>query len=215
MEMKNEEAYYMQSRVRFNALIQSGKENSQEAAELFYYLNKTGFNGLCRFNQSGGFNVPFGRYNSVNYQIDFANLKEIFSDYQFFCGDFMETGAEELGKNAFFFIDSPYHKSFANYSKEGFTWEDHVRLVEWAAKLEGPVLITNKATDEILELLSQNGFQYQKVRKKHTVGASAYSRKAVDEVFAWRNMSIPQHYLDDTNWKQVMRGKRRPNKKAA
>lgn len=31
-------------------------------AALFVYLNRHGYNGLCRYNAKGGFNVPFGRY---------------------------------------------------------------------------------------------------------------------------------------------------------
>ncbi|HEY3384158.1 MAG TPA: DNA adenine methylase [Vicinamibacterales bacterium] len=35
------------------------------AVALFYYLNRTGYNGLCRFNRRGAFNVPFGKYRRV------------------------------------------------------------------------------------------------------------------------------------------------------
>ncbi|MCS5947276.1 Dam family site-specific DNA-(adenine-N6)-methyltransferase [Klebsiella pneumoniae subsp. pneumoniae] len=31
-------------------------------AVLFLYLNRHGYNGLCRYNLRGEFNVPFGRY---------------------------------------------------------------------------------------------------------------------------------------------------------
>ena len=40
--------------------LSRGQSDTAEAAGLFYYLNRTGYNGLCRFNTSGGFNVPFG-----------------------------------------------------------------------------------------------------------------------------------------------------------
>lgn len=33
-------------------------------AVLFLYLNRHGYNGLCRYNLRGEFNVPFGRYKS-------------------------------------------------------------------------------------------------------------------------------------------------------
>jgi DNA adenine methylase len=74
LEMTNEKDLYYQYRARFNALIKEEKANSQEAAELFYYLNRTGYNGLCRFNQKGEFNVPFGRYRRINYQRDFRDF---------------------------------------------------------------------------------------------------------------------------------------------
>ena len=61
-EMENDEAKYYECRDRFNELLKNGKAQTAEAAGLFYYLNRTGYNGLCRFNSRGGFNVPFGSY---------------------------------------------------------------------------------------------------------------------------------------------------------
>ena len=52
----------------------TGKADTPEAAALFYYLNRTGYNGLCRFNSSGDFNVPFGRYTTINYRRDFSDV---------------------------------------------------------------------------------------------------------------------------------------------
>jgi DNA adenine methylase len=53
LEMKNAERHFYRHRARFNALLANGKEEIAEAAALFYYLNRTGYNGLCRFNRSG------------------------------------------------------------------------------------------------------------------------------------------------------------------
>ena len=72
MAMKNESGNYYASRHRFNELLQAGEAGTAEAASLFYYLNRTGYNGLCRFNRRGLFNVPFGRYRKIDYRTDFA-----------------------------------------------------------------------------------------------------------------------------------------------
>lgn len=206
LDMQYDEDLYYKYRVQFNKLIEEGKGNTKEAAELFFYLNKTGFNGLCRFNRKGFFNVPFGSFKSVNYQLDTEILKGVFSEFNFNVGDFEELGSEQFGKDAFHFIDSPYDETFSDYSQEGFDWSDHVRLIEWASKLEGPVLLTNKATDRVLELLNEHGFNYKLVAKKHTIAASGDARKAMFEVFAWKNAELPENYPIDENWRDIMRG---------
>jgi DNA adenine methylase len=50
------EVYYAR-RAEFNAAT-----DRRRKAALFVYLNRHGYNGLCRYNSRGGFNVPFGRY---------------------------------------------------------------------------------------------------------------------------------------------------------
>lgn len=72
LPMSNNRALFETYRRRFNRLIAQNKSDTAEAATLFYYLNRTGFNGLCRFNQSGFFNVPFGRYERITYTCDFT-----------------------------------------------------------------------------------------------------------------------------------------------
>ncbi len=76
--VNQEQAYYLQ-RARFNEILAKGEGRSREAAGLFYYLNRTGYNGLCRFNRSGEFNVPFGRYTRITYARDFNQYREIFN----------------------------------------------------------------------------------------------------------------------------------------
>jgi DNA adenine methylase len=61
IKFENKERPYYAHRARFNELLAAGKHRTAEAAQLFYYLNRTGYNGLCRFNNRGVFNVPFGQ----------------------------------------------------------------------------------------------------------------------------------------------------------
>ena len=76
IELTNDRAVYAHNRTRFNELIRDGQAESAEAATLFYYLNRTGYNGLCRFNARGFFNVPFGRYKRPPYRDDFSRYQK-------------------------------------------------------------------------------------------------------------------------------------------
>ncbi|MGZ8256798.1 MAG: DNA adenine methylase [Gallionella sp.] len=55
-ENNTELAFYM-LRSEFNECVDPVKKSA-----LFIYLNRHCFNGLCRYNSKGKFNVPFGRY---------------------------------------------------------------------------------------------------------------------------------------------------------
>ena len=75
LKMENNERLFYRQRTRFNELVADGQEDTAEGAALFYYLNRTGFNGLCRFNSKGEFNVPFGRYARIGYTHDFTRTR--------------------------------------------------------------------------------------------------------------------------------------------
>ena len=123
----NDKDLFYQHRTRFNELVTQDRADSQEAAELFYYLNRTCFNGLCRFNGKGQFNVPFGRYKTINYAIDFLRYVEVLSDWRFSEGDFSRIPVN----SGLRYADPPYDVEFTSYSAGGFSWQDQVRLAEW------------------------------------------------------------------------------------
>ena len=78
---------------------------TREAASLFYYLNRTGYNGLCRFNRSGEFNVPFGRYANINYRRSFVEYQSLLGTWEFSSASFDQI---QLERNDFVYADPPY-----------------------------------------------------------------------------------------------------------
>jgi len=89
MPMEKDKMPYYKYRERFNHLISKDMSDTKEAAELFYYLNRTSYNGLCRFNKQGGYNVPFGKHAQINYTRDFLQYAKIFAEWEFTSGDFV------------------------------------------------------------------------------------------------------------------------------
>lgn len=153
--MRNEEEFYYAHRQRFNQLVTNGRAKSKEAAQLFYYLNRTSYNGLCRFNRSGEFNVPFGRYKRINYAKDFSAYRRALSGWEFRTADFQDV---KLRKTDFIYADPPYDVEFRQYSKDGFSWEDQVRLAQWLAGHKGVVVASNQKTDRVVRLYRRLGF---------------------------------------------------------
>jgi DNA adenine methylase len=184
IEMHNDERTYYRHRDRFNQLVAQGDGHTREAAALFYYLNRTGYNGLCRFNRQGGFNVPFGRYTSINYATSFAGHGRQFLHWQFTNVDFE---ALLLRHDDFIYADPPYDAAFSAYAKEGFTWSDQVRLTEWLARHPGPVLLSNHATQRIEELYRDHGFRVHFLNAPRRINAKG-DRTPAKEVVALRNM---------------------------
>jgi len=156
ISMQNDKKLFYKHRERFNKLTSNGRSESKEAAELFYYLNRTCYNGLCRFNSKDQFNVPFGRYNVINYKTDFREYGKVFKNWKFTFGDFEDV---LYTKNDFIYVDPPYDVEFTQYAKENFKWNDQVRLAEFFANNKGPVVLSNQATERIIELYKGLGFR--------------------------------------------------------
>ena len=182
--MENEETAFYAARNRFNFLVRQGEHESREAAGLFYYLNRTCFNGLCRFNGKNEFNVPFGRYKTINYTRDFAPYCGLLGQWQLENHDFAQTS---LATTDFIYADPPYDTPFSRYGKDDFTWDDQLRLVRWLSKAPGPVVTTNQATPRILELYTEAGFQISTLLAPRRI-ASSGDRTPALEMLATRNV---------------------------
>jgi DNA adenine methylase len=183
--MENDEELYYVHRKRFNELLAAGQSDSAEAAALFYYLNRTAFNGLCRFNSSGEFNVPFGKYKNISYSRDFSAYQRLFSGWEFLSGDFE---AVPLEPDDFVYADPPFDVQFTQYAKEAFTWEDQVRTAEWLTRHKGPVVLSNQATERIVALYNKLGFKLQFLEAPRRISCTG-DRTPAREVLAVRNMS--------------------------
>ena len=184
LEFKNEELCYYNYRSQFNDLIQGERSNTKQAAELFYFLNRTGYNGLCRFNKRGLFNVPFGQYKHIHYMTDFSEYKTLFSAWDFESGDFELLS---VAPTDFVYADPPYDVEFTQYAKEGFNWDDQVRLARWLARHRGPVLASNQATERIIKLYDRLGFEIEILDAPRMISCTGDRTKA-QEILALKNI---------------------------
>lgn len=124
---------YLRIRSLFNKT-----SDPQERARLFVYLNRHCFNGLCRYNKSGGFNAPFGRYDRPYFP---EKEMRVFSERAqwatFRCQSFEQSFAEARPGDVIY-CDPPYlpltdTACFTAYDKGSFGIESHERLA-WLAK---------------------------------------------------------------------------------
>lgn len=184
LDFQNDVETYYKFRNKFNTLLVKGKHDSKEAAQLFYYLNRTGFNGLCRFNQSGRFNVPMGRYKKISYKDDFSEYEDAFKRWDFTNKDFEEL---DIKPSDFIYADPPYDVQFTQYAADGFTWNDQVRTAVWLSKHKGPVVLSNQATPRIKELYESLGFSLTYTMAPRMINCTG-NRGKVEEIIATRNL---------------------------
>lgn len=184
IELENDETLYYQHRELFN-LLNMGNREQKKSAELFYYLNRTGYNGLCRFNKSGGYNVPFGRYNTINYKNNFLDYQKQLNKWVFSQKDFQEL---ELLDNDFIYADPPYDVQFRQYSQQGFSWDDQERLAEYLSKHKGPVVLSNQATGKVKKLYKSLGFKLHYLDAPRRISCKPSGRHEVKEVLALRGI---------------------------
>lgn len=184
LAMRNEETLYYMHRDEFNRLVTGRWTTSKRAAELFYYLNRTGYNGLCRFNKSGAFNVPFGRYRSIRYRRDFSEYQRLLAQWKFSQSDFAKL---PLRDDDFVYADPPYDVDFRQYSSHGFDWTEQERLAQWLASHRGVAILSNQATDRIIKLYRRIGFKLVYHAAPRRISCNG-DRRPATEVLALRNL---------------------------
>jgi DNA adenine methylase len=184
LRMENDETLFYRHRARFNELVTHGHGDTADAAALFYYLNRTGYNGLCRFNSKGEFNVPFGSYKSIGYMSDFTLYRDVLQDWDFSLGDFE---ALKLQPSDFVYADPPYDVEFTAYSKGGFSWDAQVRTAEWLSRHKGPVILVNQATPRIEELYRTLGYHVRFLDAPRRISCTG-NRAPAKEILGTRNL---------------------------
>lgn len=184
IEMDNTESLYYAYRSVFNELAKTSSRWTKVAAEIFYYLNRTGFNGLCRFNKSGEFNVPYGKYASITYKRDFSEYANIVGSWTILHEDFKQSLASP---GDFVYLDPPYDATFTDYSAGGFSWGEQVYLATVYAAHDGPVVASNQWTDRIVELYRGLGFKIERVSAPRMISSDGNREDAV-EMLAMKNV---------------------------
>ncbi len=124
----NEEFYY-QIRKMFNGLI----EKKYSDALLYFFINKTAYSGMIRYNSKGEFNVPYGRYVRFNTSLVTGEHHKLLSNTDIFNLDYKAI-FEIASEDDFMFIDPPYDCVFSDYGniehKDGFNEENHIELAD-------------------------------------------------------------------------------------
>jgi DNA adenine methylase len=119
---------YSQIRDEFN----QGVKGRRRAA-MFIYLNRHGFNGLCRYNKSGGFNVPFGRYVRPYFpEKEMLHFLVVAKKATFVCDTFSAL-MNRSRRGDVVYCDPPYvplspTASFTSYAAQGFSYDQQVEL---------------------------------------------------------------------------------------
>jgi DNA adenine methylase len=177
--------YYYTVREYFNARLGS---NSIEQAARFIYLNKHCFNGLYRVNSKGQFNVPFnGKVSGASFDPD--NIRKV-SDrlhtVDLLCCDFADTVKDAAAGDLIYF-DPPYAPltptSFVDYTKEGFSYEDHVRLAELFKELTDRgvyCMLANHDTELIRELYKD--YNITEIDVRRSINRNGDNRKGKEVI---------------------------------
>lgn len=177
-------AYYLSVREAYNRKITS-HELDAECAAMMIWLNKHCYNGLYRVNSKGLFNVPYNNKNRGS-SIDAENLRTI-GQYlreaavEIRQGDF-ETACADVKPADFVYFDSPYvpvseTASFTDYTKDGFSLEDHKRLAALFRRLDAMgayVMLSNHNVALVHELY--RGFKIEAVDVKRNINRDASKR---------------------------------------
>lgn len=121
------EALYYHIRDMYNGIIPS----QYLKAVLYFFINKTAYSGMIRYNAQGEFNVPFGRYQNFNTGLLTAAHAKLLRKARILNGDYSVV-FEAAQEDDFMFLDPPYDCVFNDYGNlelaNGFDEAQHRRL---------------------------------------------------------------------------------------
>ena len=151
---KNEDLYYT-LRNMYNGL----STPKFSPAALYYFINKTAYSGMIRFNARGEYNVPYGRYKNFNTALITEQHHHLLSKAEIHNSDYRAIFALANTED-FVFLDPPYDCTFSDYGndeyKEGFNEENHRQLANDFYNLSSKAMMVIGATPLTRELYGKS-----------------------------------------------------------
>lgn len=160
------------------------------------FLNKTGYNGLYRLNSSGGFNVPFGRYNNPTIcdEVNLSLVHQALQKTKILCADFTRARAF-IEKGTLVYMDPPYRplsrtSHFTDYSAGGFGEGDQKRLAQFYCDMDARgshLLLSNSdpknedPDDEFFDEIYQD-YHIERVQAKRNINSNTLKRGKINEL---------------------------------
>lgn len=172
-------------------------------ALLFLYLNRHCYNGLCRYNLSGEFNVPFGRYKKPYFPESELNwFAEKAQQATFICEHYQLT-LQKATQGSVVYCDPPYvplstTANFTAYHTNSFNNIEQQNLAQIAHRLakekQVPVLISNHDT-----LLTREWYSdalLHVVKGRRTISRNILGRTKVNELLALYDYADQHRAID-------------------
>ena len=184
-QLTNQREVYLRLRQQFNL-----SDDAYERALLFLYLNRHGYNGLCRYNLSGKFNVPFGSYKKPYFpEAELHYFAEKAQRARFSCTSYQQV-IQQAQPDTVIYCDPPYvplskTASFTGYAREGFDLDDQAQLAilaEQAQQRGVAVVISNHDTTWTRKIYQQA--QLHSLQVGRSISQNGATRGKVAELFA-------------------------------
>lgn len=184
-DKNNDEQTYYKLREKFNS-----SNDSYLRSLLFLYMNRHGYNGLCRYNKSGGYNVPFGRYIRPYFpekELNFFAQKA--QKATFICQSYRDV-ILQANKNSVIYCDPPYvalskTASFTSYAGNSFGLDEQADLANIAEEVsqnnKATVLISNHDTVWTRKIY-QHAKALETIEVARTISQKGGERKKVAEL---------------------------------
>lgn len=184
-EKNNNVNTYLNFREKFNQ-----STRPRQRAALLLYLNRHGYNGLCRYNLQGKYNVPFGRYAKPYFpraELHYFHQKS--QGVRLLHADFSETFTHAR-EGDFIYCDPPYApmvqtSNFTSYTSVRFgeAQQRQLALLAKSAAERGVlVIISNhdtEATRSYYEFADIHAFSV-----KRTINCQSQHRRQAKELIA-------------------------------
>jgi len=182
----NPDAYY-QLRKEFNA-----STDKYFRSIVFLYMNRHGYNGLCRYNKSGGYNVPFGKYKKPYFpREELEYFSEKSAKATFVCEGYRAV-IDKADNEDVIYCDPPYvplskTSSFTSYAGNGFGLDEQADLANAAEEIikksNVNVLISNHDTIWTRKIY-EHADKIKSIQVARTISQKGGNRKKVSELLA-------------------------------